>query len=299
MSTAGAFGVTTGLLERFGRARVRDTPISEIAIVGAGVGAALCGLRPGRRAAVLRLRDLRDGPDRQPGREDPLHARRRGAGAAGDPRARGLRDRGGGAALAEPGGRGSHTSPASRSSCRPRRPTPAGLLWAAVEDPNPVLVLEHKLLYKQKGDVPREHHVPLGKAAVRHRPGDLTIVATSVMAGKSLAAAEELGGRRRRRDRRRPPHDHPARRRHDPASRSPPPGRCCSSRRRRRRRGSSRRSPPGSPSPSPSTPSRPPIVRLCGLDAPMAYAPELEKASVPQIPDIVAAARRLANHPGD
>ena len=42
----GAFGVTTGLLERFGRARVRDTPISEIAIVGAGVGAALCGLRP-------------------------------------------------------------------------------------------------------------------------------------------------------------------------------------------------------------------------------------------------------------
>ena len=58
--------------------------------------------------------------------------------------------------------------------------------------------------------------------------------------------------------------------------------------------GSPPRSPPGSPSPTPSTPSRRPIVRLCGLDAPIPYAPQLEKASVPQVPDIVAAARQLA-----
>ena len=65
-----------------------------------------------------------------------------------------------------------------------------GLLRAAVEDPNPVLVLEHKLLYKQKGEVPAGHYVPLGKADVRRRGSDLTIVATAVMVGKALAAAE-------------------------------------------------------------------------------------------------------------
>ena len=67
-----------------------------------------------------------------------------------------------------------------------------GLLRAAVEDPNPVRVLEHKLLYKQKGEVPRGHYVPLGKAEVRRRGSDLTIVATAVMVGKAMAAAEEL-----------------------------------------------------------------------------------------------------------
>src|SRR5437870_6601046 len=69
---------------------------------------------------------------------------------------------------------------------------PWGLLHAAVEDPNPVIFLEHKLLYRERGPVPRRHHVPLGQADVRRRGEHLTIVATSIMVGKSLAAADEL-----------------------------------------------------------------------------------------------------------
>ena len=73
----GPYGVTRGLLDKFGDVRVRDTPISEAVLVGLGVGGGAVGPAADRRDHVLRLRDDRDGPDRQPGREVPLLLRAR------------------------------------------------------------------------------------------------------------------------------------------------------------------------------------------------------------------------------
>jgi pyruvate dehydrogenase E1 component beta subunit len=168
-----------------------------------------------------------------------------------------------------------------------------GLLRAAVEDPNPVLVLEHKLLYKQKGDVPRGHHVPLGKAEVRRRGGDLTIVATAVMVGKALAAAEELAAEGV---------DVTV---VDPRSITPldeatilaevaATGKALLVQEAPRNGGFVAEIAARIAESDTFHTLKAPIVRLCGLDVPMAYGPELEKASVPQIPDIVAAARQLA-----
>ena len=81
----GAFKVTKGLLEAFGRDRVFNTPISEACICGTGCGAAMNGLRPGGRADVFRLRADVLRPDQQPGREMALHERRPDGGAAGHP----------------------------------------------------------------------------------------------------------------------------------------------------------------------------------------------------------------------
>ena len=77
----GALGVTKGLLPKFGRERVLDTPITESAFIGAAVGAAATGLRPGRRADVRRLHGRLLRPDLQPGRQVPLHVRRQGGDA--------------------------------------------------------------------------------------------------------------------------------------------------------------------------------------------------------------------------
>src|SRR5690606_37764274 len=68
-----------------------------------------------------------------------------------------------------------------------------GLLLAAIDDPDPVMVFEHKLLYKTKGEVPEEaSRVPIGKAVVRREGRDVSVVATSIMVHKSLEAAEIL-----------------------------------------------------------------------------------------------------------
>jgi pyruvate dehydrogenase E1 component beta subunit len=70
-----------------------------------------------------------------------------------------------------------------------------GLLLAAIDDPNPVLIFEHKLLYKTRGAVPEEpYRVPIGKAAVRRAGRDLTIVGSSIMAIRAVAAAARLAG---------------------------------------------------------------------------------------------------------
>jgi pyruvate dehydrogenase E1 component beta subunit len=70
-----------------------------------------------------------------------------------------------------------------------------GLLLSAIDDPDPVMVFEHKLLYKMKGEVPAEpYRVPIGKAVVRREGNDVTIVATAIMVHRSLEAAETLAG---------------------------------------------------------------------------------------------------------
>ena len=288
----GAFGVTTGLLERFGRERVRDTPISEIAIVGAGVGAALCGLRP---VVELQFSDfVTCAMDQIVNQAAKIHFML--GGAAQVP-----------LVIRAPAGSGTGAAAQHSQSLEawfahvpgikvvmPATPADAmGLLRAAVDDPNPVLVLEHKLLYKQKGEVPRNHYVPLGKAEVRRRGTDLTIVATSVMVGKAMAAAEELAAESI---------DVTV---VDPRTITPldeatiltevtATGKALLVQEAPRTAGFAAEIAARIAESDTFHTLKAPVVRLCGLDVPMAYGPELEKASVPQIPDIVAAARQLA-----
>jgi acetoin:2,6-dichlorophenolindophenol oxidoreductase subunit beta len=287
----GAFGVTTGLLERFGRERVRDTPISEIAIVGAGVGAAMCGLRP---VVELQFSDfVTCAMDQIVNQAAKIHFML--GGAAQVP-----------LVIRAPAGSGTGAAAQHSQSLEawfahvpglkvvmPAGPADAaGLLRAAVADPNPVLVLEHKLLYKERGPVPSGHHVPLGTAAVRRRGTDLTIVATSVMVGRSLAAAEELAG------------EGIEVTVVDPRTITPldeetilaevaATGKVLLVQEAPRTGGFVGEIAARIAESDTFHALTAPVVRLCGMDVPMPYAPELEKAAVPQVPDIVAAARRL------
>jgi pyruvate/2-oxoglutarate/acetoin dehydrogenase E1 component len=287
----GAFGVTTGLLERFGRERVRDTPISEIAIVGAGVGAALCGLRP---VVELQFSDfVTCAMDQIVNQAAKIHFML--GGAAQVP-----------LVIRAPAGSGTGAAAQHSQSLEawfahvpglkvvmPATPADAmGLLRAAVADPNPVIVLEHKLLYKERGPVPPGHHVPLGKAAVRRRGADLTIVATSVMVGRSLAAADALAAEGIEVTVVDPRTITPL----DEAtilSEVAATGKAMLVQEGVRTGGYMAEIAARLAESDAFHALKAPVVRLCGLDVPMPYAPELEKASVPQVPDIVAAARRL------
>ncbi len=185
------FGLLRGLRDRFGE-RVRDTPISETAIVGLGVGAAMAGLRPVVEVMYLDflgvcfdqlLNQAAKLPFMTGGAaEMALTVRTQfGAGrSSGSQHSQSLE-----AILAHvPGLRVVMPS------------TPAdtyGLLRAAVQDPNPVVFIEHRLLYGAKGPrPPADHVVPIGSAAVV-RPGtDLTVVSVSRMVREALAAADAL-----------------------------------------------------------------------------------------------------------
>jgi pyruvate dehydrogenase E1 component beta subunit len=287
----GAFGVTTGLLDRFGRDRVRDTPISEIAIVGAGVGAALCGLRP---VVELQFSDfVTCAMDQIVNQAAKIHFML--GGAARVP-----------LVIRAPAGSGTGAAAQHSQSLEawfahvpglkvamPATPADAmGLLRAAVADPNPVIVLEHKLLYRERGPVPPGHHVPLGTAAVRRRGGDLTIVATSVMVARSLAAAEHLAA------------EGIEVTVVDPRTIAPldeatilaevaATGKALLVQEAVRTGGFVAELAARIAESDTFHTLAAPIVRLGGLDVPMPYAPELEKAAVPQVSDIVAAARRL------
>ena len=188
----GVFSVTRGLVDEFGPERVRNTPISESAIIGAAVGAALTGMRP---VAELQYLDF--------------------SGTAMDPivnQAAKLRFMSGGQAsvpLVIRGQQGAGRGNAAQHSqslealffhvpglivVQPATPYDAkGLLKAAIACDDPVIFIEHKMLYNLKSEVPDEPYtVPLGKARVA-RPGrDVTVVATAQMLGRALQAAEAL-----------------------------------------------------------------------------------------------------------
>ena len=173
----GAFGVTKGLLDRFGARRVRNTPISEIGIVGAAVGAALTGLRPVVELMYVDFAGLAmDQIVNQAAQNRFMFG-----GQARVPMV--LRTQGG-------SGRGN----AAQHSKSLEAPADAkGLLIAAIRDDNPVIFLEHKLLYRTKGAVPEgEHIVPLGTADVKRAGTDLTIVAWSREVVFALDAAAKL-----------------------------------------------------------------------------------------------------------
>jgi pyruvate dehydrogenase E1 component beta subunit len=189
----GAFKVTAGLLEEFGEKRVRDTPISENTIVGAGVGAAMLGLRPVVEImtvnfALLALDQIVN---------CAASIRYMFGGQVKVPMV-----------IRMPGGAGHQLGPTHSHNFEalylhipgllvavPSTAADAkGLLKASIRDDNPVIFLEHKRLYSVKGPEPEDELVPLGRASVV-RPGtDLTLV--SIMRGvpDALAAAEPLGG---------------------------------------------------------------------------------------------------------
>lgn len=185
----GAFGVSMGMLEEFGPERVLETPMSEASFTGVGVGAAIMGMRPiieimfadfltfsaeqfVNQAAKLRF--MTGGQLKVP--------------------------------LVIRAPQGSGTGAAAHHSQNveawffnvpgikivvPSNPYDAkGLLKSSIEDDNPVLFLEHKLLYNSKGEVPEEdYRVPIGKSKVVKTGKDITIVATSIMVERSLSAS--------------------------------------------------------------------------------------------------------------
>jgi 2-oxoisovalerate dehydrogenase E1 component len=186
------FGLTRGLRERFGD-RVRDTPISENAVVGLGVGAAMAGLRPVVEVMYLDflgvcLDQLLNQAAKLPfmtggSAEMALTVRTQfGAGrSSGSQHSQSLE-----ALLAHIPG---------LSVVMPSTPADTyGLLRAAIQDPNPVVFIENRLLYGRKGPAPPDDYVlPIGRSTVVRAGADVTVVSVSRMVHEALAAAEELG----------------------------------------------------------------------------------------------------------
>ncbi len=190
----GAFGVSAGMLEMFGPERIIETPISEAAIVGAATGAAMVGMRPIAEIMFMDFVTLAmDSLVNQAAK-----ARYMFGGKATVPMV-----------VRMPNGSGTGAA-AQHSQCletllmhipglkvvAPSTPYDAkGLLLSSIRDLNPVCFLEHKLLYKQVGEVPDgEFTVPLGKAEIKREGTDITVVASQIMVHKSLQAAEKLAG---------------------------------------------------------------------------------------------------------
>lgn len=189
----GAFKVTDGLADEFGEERVRDTPISESAIVGAGVGAAITGMRP---VAEIMFGDLTALAMDQIANQ-AAKIRYMFGGQVSCP-----------LVIRTPFGAGVNIASHHSQSLEawfmhvpglqvavPSTPFDAkGLLKTAIRGNNPVLFCEHKLLYPVQGDVPEEEFlIPFGHADVKREGSDVTVVATMYMVHKALAAAEELG----------------------------------------------------------------------------------------------------------
>ncbi|ANB57084.1 hypothetical protein GFC29_15 [Anoxybacillus sp. B7M1] len=188
----GAFGVTRGMIEEFGPERVRNTPISEAAIAGAAVGSALTGMRP---ILELQFSDfITIAMDQLVNQAAKLRYMYGGKGKVP-------------MVVRTPAGSGTGAAAQHSQSLeawmahipglKVVQPSTAydakGLLKAAIDDDNPVIFYEHKLLYKMKSHVPEEpYSIPLGKADMKREGKDVTIVATAMMVHKALEAAKEL-----------------------------------------------------------------------------------------------------------
>ncbi len=190
----GAYGVTRGLVDKFGEERVRDTAISEAAIAGAAAGAAMMGLRPAAEImyidfSTIALDEMAN-----------IAAKNRYMFGGKTTVPMVLRTEGG-------TGRGiaAHHSQSLEAMfahfpglyvVMPATPYDAkGLLKTSIRDDNPIVFIEHKMLYGKKGPVPEgDYTLPIGKADVKREGSDITIIAYSNMVYRSLEAAEELQG---------------------------------------------------------------------------------------------------------
>jgi acetoin:2,6-dichlorophenolindophenol oxidoreductase subunit beta len=192
--TGGAFQVTKGLSTKYGLDRVLDSPISEQAIVGAAIGAAMAGMRPVAEIMICdflgvcmdqlanhaaKLRFMSGGATTV-----PMVVRTMGSGGINF------------------GGQHSQMLEAwlihapGLKVCIPSTPADAkGLMTAAMRDPDPVVIIEPCVLYQLKGEVPEgDHLVPLGKSDVKREGSDVTIVTYGRQVHDAIAAAESVSG---------------------------------------------------------------------------------------------------------
>jgi len=188
----GVFKATVGLLEEFGPQRVRDTPISEQAILGAAMGAAMTGLKPVAEIMfsdffavcwdivaneIAKTRYMTDGQVSLP---LVIRSGNGGGSRFGAQHSQSVENW----AMAVPGLK--VVAPSTPADVK-------GMLAASIRDPDPVLFFEQKSLYATKGEVPDDEHVvELGKANVLRTGSDVTIVALALMVPRALQAAEEL-----------------------------------------------------------------------------------------------------------
>ena len=287
----GAFQVTGDLIHRFGEDRVIDTPISELAGAGVAVGAALLNRRPVYEFqfsdfATLAMEQIVN---------QAAKIRFMLGGKTSVP-----------LVMRFPCGSGTGAAAQHSQSLeawfahvpglkvvQPSTPADAkGMLLAAIEDPDPVMFFEHKLLYKMKGHVPEGYYTePLNQAKVRRQGTDVTIVASAIMVHKSLEAAaivekegisvEVIDLRSLR-----------------PMDYSTLIDSVCKTTRLICVYEGTKQFGIGTEVAAAIAESAAfdrldaPIIRLGGADCPLPYNPELEKAAVPQVPNIVEAIRR-------
>jgi pyruvate dehydrogenase E1 component beta subunit len=187
----GSMGVTQGMLAEFGPERVRNTPISEMAIVGSGVGAAMAGMRP---IVEIMYQDFTTLAMEQLVLQAAKH-RYMSGGQVKVP----LTVRTQGGAGWSPGAQHAQQLEAwfvhvpGLKVVFPSTPEDArGLLWSSIYDDNTVMFFEHRNLYPLKGEVPEElEPIELGRARVHREGDDVTVVATGRLVHESLEAAAE------------------------------------------------------------------------------------------------------------
>lgn len=289
----GAFGVTGDLVEKYGTDRVMDTPISELGGAGVAVGAAMTGLQPifefqFSDFATLAMEQIVN---------QAAKIRYMLGGAVSVP-----------LVMRFPAGSGTGAAAQHSQSLeawtahvpglkvvQPATPADAkGLLLAALKDPDPVMIYEHKLLYKMKGHVPEGHYTtPIGKAAIMREGSDMTIVATAIMVHKALDAAQKLAVEGIEAEvidlRTIRPMDQ------DTVITSVrKTGRLMCVYEGVKTLGVGAEVSAMVAESDAFDFLDAPIVRLGGAECPIPYNPELEKAVVPQVPDILEAARNLA-----
>jgi pyruvate/2-oxoglutarate/acetoin dehydrogenase E1 component len=187
----GSMGVTQGMLEEFGPERVRNSPISEMAIVGAGIGAAIVGMRP---IVEIMYQDFTTLAMEQLVNQAAKH-RYMSGGQVKVP----LTVRTQGGAGWSPGAQHAQQLEAwfvhvpGLKVVFPSTPDDVrGLLWTSIYDDNPVLFFEHRTLYGLKGEVPKEiEPIELGKARIHREGEDVTVVATGRLVHEALEAAAD------------------------------------------------------------------------------------------------------------
>lgn len=292
----GAFGVSGDLYHRFGAERIRDTPISEMGIVGAAVGAALVGMKP---IVEIQFSDFTaQAMDQIVNQAAKIHFML--GGELSVPMV--LRaPLGSGTGAAAQHSQSLEVWFAHVPGLKVVMPATAqdakGLLLSAIDDPNPVIVLEHKLLYKTSGPVTEEAiRTPIGTCNVLRTGSQAVVVATGVMVSRSLEAAEILKSEgidisvidvRTLSPLDMTPIEDAVRAtgRVLLVQEAPKHVGFMAEVSARLAEGSSLYS------------LEAPIKRLAGWDVPIPYAPQLEQAVVPQVPNIVSAVKDLLREP--